>query len=109
MSFRTTSPRLKTTKIFRIGDSEACASFYASLGDRYLWSDAIVPEACELFEVSEDDVKCIDVFWGGEYSDDRSVEVITACGVIVASIDEPITAEDVAAINANAFNFPRIR
>ena len=97
--------RLTPVHIYDIGDPAPSCTFYVNNTGRRFWFETVVPEICERFEVSEDDVKCLEVAWGGEYNDDRAAEVITVAGEIIASFDEMITVDDVAAIKANRDNF----
>lgn len=101
--------RLKPVRIYDIGDPAPSLTFYVNSTGHGFWFDTVVPEICERFEVSEDDVDCLEVAWGGEFNEDRTVEVITVVGEIVASFDEMISVDDVAAIKANRDNSPRKR
>ena len=55
----------------------------------------------EHFDCSPDDVTAPDCYWGGECGDANSVDAVVICGRIVAAFDKPISADDVAAIEAN--------
>ena len=58
----------------------------------------------EHFDCSPDDVTAPDVYWGGEYGDANSIEVVMVAGKIVGALDQHISADDVAAIYASASN-----
>jgi hypothetical protein len=68
---------------------------FGSIFDR--WSE-IKDWAAWQFDATEDEVDTHEVYWGGEYGDDDSREVLTIRGKIVGAFDDALTPDQWAAL-----------
>ena len=90
-----------TMSVYRIGETTPIHVSHAHGGVG--WKECAADLAWH-FDCDADDIGAPDVYWGGEYGEDNSADVIVINGVLVASFDTPLTAEQVAAIYANDGN-----
>lgn len=63
----------------------------------------------DLWEVSRNAVDTIDAYWGGEYSDEKSADVLIVGGDIVGSFDRALTCDEWQALLSVDDNLTRAR
>lgn len=79
-------------------DPEPLGVMYA--GEWRFYRDALA----DRFECDVDDIRCVDVYWGGAHDDDNSCDVIVVRGKIVASYDQVLSLADLKAIYTSLAN-----
>jgi len=68
-----------------------------SLPDDTPWASLREALAREL-DLSEDDLKTFEAYWGGEYGDDDGAELVTYEGRLIGAINRQLTREEYALI-----------
>lgn len=90
------TPQRPITRIYRVG-AEAPAMTFWGTAHQIGWS-IMREDIAAFFECEPEEVDTFDAYWGGEYGDDNSADVITVSGQIVATFNKPISAADLAQI-----------
>jgi hypothetical protein len=90
-----TSP-LTVIRFYPTDDASALATGSRSFAPWFDLRDAMA----SWYGYDADDLRTREAYFGGEYGDDDSREIVTYRGRIIGAIDQPITSAQVAEIEA---------
>lgn len=93
----------KTIPIYRPGSSVIPYAIVTNSHGGSHWPE-LRKELSEIFEVDSDDISAPDLYFGGDYGDDNRIDAVVVNGIILATLDIPVTIGALAEIYANPAN-----